>query len=115
MIDLYKRECLDFMESEEFKAIEILEDLREDSAVRFLDETLYEAIKELRMFAEDYRVVKKQNDYYNFENRACTNCNKFIKDGASSPYCSNIHKYGKIMIHKSIYDKFWCKEWEELL
>ena len=64
MIDLYKRECLDFMESEEFKAIEILEDLREDSAVRFLDETLYEAIKELRMFAEDYRVVKKQNDYY---------------------------------------------------
>ena len=48
MIDLYKRECLDFMESEEFKAIEILQDLRDDSTVRFLDETLYEAIKELR-------------------------------------------------------------------
>ena len=104
MIDLYKRECLDFMESEEFKAIEILEDLREDSAVRFLDETLYEAIKELRMFAEDYRVVKKQNDYYSFEGRSCDNC--VYKE------CSN--KEIMQMYNGIDTGEFWCNEWKEL-
>ena len=68
------RECLEFMETEEFKAIDILRNIRDDSSVRFLDETLDEAIKQLKTLIEDYRVVKKQNDYYSFEGRSCESC-----------------------------------------
>lgn len=99
------RECLEFMETEEFKAIDILQSIRDDSNVRFLDETLYEAIKELRTFAEDYRVVKKQNDYYDFENRSCFNC-----DNYGNQFDCAI-KY----IHHIVPDTFCCNKWEELL
>lgn len=99
------RECLEFMESSEFKAIDILQSIRDDSNVRFLDETLYEAIKELKTLTEDYRVVKKQNDYYDFENRSCFNCDKYgNKDDCIIKYVHHIDP-----------SSFSCNEWEELL
>lgn len=97
------RECLEYMETEEFKAIEIIRSLKDNSSVRFLDETLDEAIKELRALIEDYRVVKKQNDYYNLEGRSCNTC--VYKE------CSNkevMQKYNDISI-----SEFWCNEWRE--
>ena len=54
-----KIECLEFMETEEFKAIEILNSLRDCSSVRFLDETLDEAIEELRLLIQYYKEQKK--------------------------------------------------------
>lgn len=94
-------ECLEYMETEEFKAIEILNDLRACSSVRFLDETLDEAVKQLRVLIEDYRVVKKQNDYYNLEGRGCNTC--IYKD------CSN----KEVMLKYNDIDTniFWCNEW----
>jgi len=53
-----KIECLEFMETEEFKAIEILNSLRDCSSVRFLDETLDEAIEELRLLIQYYKEQK---------------------------------------------------------
>lgn len=98
------RECLEFMETEEFKAIDILQSIRDDSSVRFLDETLDEAIKQLKTLIEDYRVVKKQNDYYNFEGRSCDNC-VYKK-------CSN--KEIMQMYNGIDTGEFWCNEWKEL-
>lgn len=42
------RECLEFMDSQEFKAIDILEAIKENHNVRFLDDTFNEAITELK-------------------------------------------------------------------
>ena len=53
-----KIECLEFMETEELKAIEILDSLRDCSSVRFLDETLDEAIEELRLLIQYYKDQK---------------------------------------------------------
>ena len=53
-----KIECLEFMETEEFKAIEILNSLRDCSSVRFLDETLDDAIEELRLLIQYYKEQK---------------------------------------------------------
>lgn len=53
-----KIECLEFMETEDFKAIQILESLRDCSSVRFLDETLDEAIEELNLLIKDYKELK---------------------------------------------------------
>ena len=96
-------ECLEYMETEEFKAIEILNDLRDCSSVRFLDETLDEAIKQLRVLIEDYMVTKKQNDYYNLEGRSCNTCKSkncdikrdMLNNGTMNP------------------NYFWCVDWEE--
>ena len=54
-----KIECLEFMETEDFKAIQILESLRDCSNVRFLDETLDEAIEELKLLIKDYKELSK--------------------------------------------------------
>lgn len=54
-----KIECLEFMETEEFKAIEILNSIKDCSSVRFLDETLDEAIEELRLLIQYYKEQKK--------------------------------------------------------
>lgn len=92
---------MEFMESSEFKAINILRNIRDDSSVRFLDKTLDEAIEELKTLIEYYRVVKKQNDYYGFEERSCKSCKHWKKYKAPLAVCEN-----------SIFD-FYCKYWEQ--
>lgn len=83
-------ECLDFMESNEFKAIDILESLRDCSSVMFLDETLDEAIKELK----------------DLDSRSCFNCDKY----SNKDEC--IIKLIKTYFNPS---EFWCNSWEEKL
>ena len=58
-----KRECLEFIGSQEFKAIDILEAVKENHYVIFLDDTVDEAITELKNLTKQKdRLVLKERD-----------------------------------------------------
>ena len=99
-----KRECLEFMETKEFKAIKILNGLEDCFSVRFLDETLKEAIKELEFLIEDYKNIKKEKN--------CMNCDKFSKKHKC--LINQVNSLSVLLIGHLKPFEFSCNQWEEL-